>query len=109
SRQAFSCSADRAICLSFAALRPWPTQLKREMGRSLLCVRFLFCLATRETRRYGVLRAIRQFLYEFRHFCYPVTTVDRLDFPSHVPPKPQSKIAFFVRRKGRLAGFPSYR
>jgi hypothetical protein len=27
---------------TFAAFRPWPTKLKGEMGRSLLCVRFVF-------------------------------------------------------------------
>jgi hypothetical protein len=33
---------DFVFPLFFAPLRPWPTQLKGETGRSLLCVRFCF-------------------------------------------------------------------
>lgn len=47
---------------------------------------------------------MHQFLYEFRHFCYPVTTVDRLDFPVMCPLNHNQKSRFLADERAGLPG-----
>src|ERR1700751_788169 len=91
-----------------------PRCSNRKFGRDeLLLIRtrstpcdILTAYKTRMSRSASLpaLGLLRQFLYEFRHFCYPVKSLDRLDFPVMCPLNHNQKSRFLTDER---AGLPA--